>query len=446
MDTLRDILNEIGDFKMKIDGKEISFPGVLTQKESDVILKCKLACSCYKEISQYDPYLIYGDVNGVEVTLLNVSFKSASWRFENRDVTIVFDPSEIVIGKCCVSEPQVVQITISNPEFNDLLSSSPLQPNSSLSQESRSLLEYADSPSIVANDKYGHLSIRKFCRGGCSSNSGINYEVTTAITYKFKTPVRLLEAVSKIAMARILLVFFANHYLSFGAISFVDYDEKGVPQFPPNRVYLNHEDVIPTSKRPFLIAGNIVEMGFDSIWSKWLSIYDEANPIVNLFYEIICNRSTRINRFLNLSQAIEVYSHRYREDAVIKVARNREGTRADKMPPIHLNHRFEDIFSMIAAPLEIDESVIPTLSKSLADIRNYFTHYDAKKYIEPSYQEMLAGCHILELILLAIVYREIGIPDDRIRDVKRHNEVQRFDEFVDMLNKGFLKSHNKLKE
>jgi len=308
------------------------------------------------------------------------------------------------------------------------------------------LLEYADSPSIIANDKYGHLSIRKLYSGGCWSNSGINYEITTAITYKFKTPVNLLEAIYKIAMARALLVFFANHYLSFGIMSFVDYDEEGVPQFPPNKVYLNHEDVIPTPKCPFMIAGNIVEMGFELIWSNWLSIYDEANPIVNLFYEIICNRSTRINRFLNLSQAIEVYSCRCREDKVKKTARIREGTRVNKTPPIHLDHRFEDIFSMIAAPLEIDESVIPALSKSLADIRNYFTHYDAEKYIEPSYQEMLAGCHILELVLLAIVYHEIGIPDDCIRSCKRHVEFQRFDEFVNMLNKDFLKSRNKSKE
>lgn len=51
MDTLRDILNEIGDFKMKIDGKELSFPGVLTQEESDALLhkKWPATFSCWPE-------------------------------------------------------------------------------------------------------------------------------------------------------------------------------------------------------------------------------------------------------------------------------------------------------------------------------------------------------------------------------------------------------------
>lgn len=245
-------------------------------------------------------------------------------------------------------------------------------------------------------------------------------------------------------MARTLLVFFANHYLSFGAISFVDYDEKGVPQFPPNRVYLNHEDVIPASKHPFLISGDRVATDFESIWSKWLSIYDEASPIVDLFYEIICNRSTRINRFLNLSQAIEVYSCRYREKMAQEIANIRQHSKDGKNARIHLDHRFEDILSMVAIPLEIDQDIAFALSKSFSSIRNYFTHYDAEKYMEPSYQEMLAGCHILELVLLAIVYREIGIPDNHIRDCKKRAEFQRFDEFISMLNKDFMKSESKL--
>lgn len=445
MDTLKDILNEIGDFKMKIEGEEYSFPGILGQEENDVLLKCKPADSCYRKISRYNPYLIYGEVNGIEVTLLNVYFKSASWRFKNQNVTIIFDPSEIIIGKCYTTEPEVTQITISNPQFNNMFSSFPLQSSSSFSKESPSLLQYVDSPIIVANDKYGRLSIYQSF-GGCWSSSLVSYEITTSASYRFDQSTKFSEAISRVAKVRNLFAFFANYYLSLGNISLTDYDEGGVPRFPPNTVYLNHEEAMPSGEHPFLITSNIFEAEFETIWNKWLSIYDEANPIVDLFYEIICNHSTRINRFLNLSQAIEVYSYRCREDEVKETARIREGTRTDKTPPIHLKHRLEDIFSMVAAPLEINESVIPALSKSLADIRNYFTHYDAKKYMEPSYQEMLAGCHILELVLLAIVYHEIGIPDSYIRDCKRRSEFQRFDEFINMLDKNFLKSHKKSKE
>ena len=73
-------------------------------------------------------------------------------------------------------------------------------------------------------------------------------------------------------------------------------------------------------------------------------------------------------------------------------------------------------------------------------MRNFFTHYDEGKYVEPSYQEMLAACHVLEFVLLAILYHDIGIPAESIKSSKRRAEFQRFDEFLEMLTKNYLKT------
>ena len=118
----------------------------------------------------------------------------------------------------------------------------------------------------------------------------------------------------------------------------------------------------------------------------------------------------------------------------------RERTRRDKEPPIHLNHRFEDIFLLLNPYLEMEESKISIIAKSLADMRNFFTHYDKTKYIEPSYQEMLAACHVLEFILLAIIYHDIGISSKDIKNSKKRIEFQRFDEFIEVLTKDYLKT------
>ena len=440
MNTLEDVLNSIGDFSTYITDEAVSFSGVLNKEENGIVLKCKFACRWYKLIDPYTSSLqIYGDVNGIEVTLLDAVLKRGTYRGDGEYMSVTFDPSEIVIGKCYTAEPQISLIAISNPEFNGMLSSCPLQRNSFFSKESTALIEYAYSPAISVDDKYGHLTLNQTF-GEKWTRNVISYEIITEASYNFGTPVGLSEAISRITAARNLFTFFANHYLTFGTITFIGIEEKESGNLSPYTVYLNHEEIMPALKQPFLITSSQFEEGFQTIWTKWLNMYAEAEPVVELFYEIICNRSTRINRFLNLSQAIEVYSHRYREDNVKKVAQTREGTKKSKHPPIHLKHRFEDIFSIISTSSGIDGNKIPALSKALADMRNYFTHYDVGKYFEPSYQEMLAGCHVLELVLLAIVYRQIGIPDKYIKACKRMVEFQRFDEFVNLLNKEFLKS------
>lgn len=446
MDKLEDVLNSIGDFTTHIADNTISFSGVLYKEENDVILKCRFPFEWYESIDPYNLSMqIYGKVNGVEVTLLGVALKNGIYHSNEEYMSVIFDPSEIVIGKCYTEEPQIdqitISITISNPDFNGMFSSSPLQPNSSFSKESTALTEYTYSPSIKAVDRYGCLTLDQTF-GEKWGRDVISYNITTVASYNFETPIGLSEAISRIAAAKNLFSFFANHYLTFGTISFLSAEEKESLQLSPYILYLNHEEIISFSKRPFMITSKEFESNFQTIWAKWLDMYTEVEPVVALFYEIICNRSTRTNRFLNLAQAIEVYSYRYREDDAKKVARARLGTKESKEPPVHLNHRLEDVFSIVSASLGINDNRLPALSKSIADMRNFFTHYNAKKYIEPSYQEILAGGHILEFVLLAIIYRHIGISEEDIKACKRMAEFQRFDEFVNLLNKDFLKSDN----
>lgn len=52
-------------------------------------------------------------------------------------------------------------------------------------------------------------------------------------------------------------------------------------------------------------------------------------------------------------------------------------------------------------------------------MRNYFTHYNSKKYVEPTYDELLAATHILRFVVLTIVYITVGIPLECILECKK---------------------------
>ena len=130
-----------------------------------------------------------------------------------------------------------------------------------------------------------------------------------------------------------------------------------------------------------------------------------------LFYEIICNRSTRINCFLNLSQAIEVYSNYYREKEAHNVAQA-DGCRKKDIP---LKYRVEDIIQYLNTYLSIDRLGIKSLSVAISNARNFFTHYNRARYKEPSFQEISAANRVLRYMLLAIIYKTIGLSDDCIK-------------------------------
>ena len=441
MERIEDILNTLGDFSCYISDRVASFPGVLNSTKGDICLLCKMSIDWYQQIDKYSPLYMWGNINGIPVTLLHVYLKSGTHRGEEDSISLVFYPAEILIGQSCSEKTQVSNISVSIPELNYMFSSPPLQPEGHLSIEHPSVLKYTFPKSIETDDKYGHLRVYQTFKEEWS-RSGMSYKFLPIIEYRFNRPMEVMDAVAKIAAVKNLFTFFANHELPFEDITIKSLETKSEP-YQTSRdciLYLNHRESILTPHEPFLITTAAFSEKFKMIWNRWLQIYEEATYISVLFYEIICNRSTRVNRFLNLSQAIEVYSKHYRKDAVEAVARACEKTAEGKKPPIHLNHRFEDIFLLINPYLEIEKNKISSIARSLADMRNFFTHYDEGKYVEPSYQEMLAACHVLEFVLLAILYHDIGIPAESIKSSKRRAEFQRFDEFLEMLTKNYLKT------
>lgn len=328
--------------------------------------------------------------------------------------------------------------------MNHIFSSMPLRMRHSLSEKVSVVLERTPPEIIEANDKFGCLKIyQSYCASW--SRSTICYKMTSIVEYAFNEHTDIAEAIARLASVRNLFSFFANHYLPIENIEFADEDSQKADDmlFTDCSIYLNGRDLERNEETPFLITSNAFSDNFEGIWNRWMKVYEDAQHIPTLFFEIVCNRSTRINRFLNLTQALDIYSHRYRNDCVSKIARDREHTRAEKDPPIHLNHRIEDILLLINYSLKIEMARIQKLSNTLADMRNYFTHYDDGKYFEPTDKEVFAAIHVLELVLLVIIYHEVGIEPRHIASVKKRVDFQRFDEFIEMLNKAYKRQLGK---
>ena len=237
-----------------------------------------------------------------------------------------------------------------------------------------------------------------------------------------------MDAVAKLSAARSLFSFFGNGYIPFGDVTFeIDGDENLYG------LWLNYKEDVPAVNGPFLIETSAFENQFQKVWDAWLNLYESANPIPNLFYEIICNRSTRVNGFLNLSQAIEVNSNVFRYGNAKKLSENDRQRKSQKEIP--LKYIYQDILSENNSALELIESNIVDYAKGFSNMRNYYTHYNSGKYVAPTYDELFAASHILRFVLLTIVYTAVGIPLDCILECKKRIIFSRFDNDTDVIMK-----------
>ena len=67
-------------------------------------------------------------------------------------------------------------------------------------------------------------------------------------------------------------------------------------------------------------------------------------------------------------------------------------------------------------------------------MRNYFTHYNSQKYVEPTYDELIAATHILRFIVLTIVYTAVGIPLECVLECKKRVIFSSLDDDVDVIS------------
>ena len=292
--------------------------------------------------------------------------------------------------------------------------------NFDFSKENPSVLDFAYPQAIKAYDSDGEVCISRGFQHSWSRNK-IEYKFLPSIEYIFSKPVEVRTAIAKIASVRNLLSFFADYYLPLEKITFSDENTAKVEGFCglcDCILYMNSAEDIDIPQRPFLIMTSKFAEDFSAIWSNWLRFYNGNKYIPTLFYEIISNRSTRINRFLNLTQAIELYSNYYRNKEAVNVAK-KDGYNRKNLP---LRYRIEDVLTYLDDCLDISSEKKVQLAIAISKARNFFTHYSKKGYREPSFQEVVAANRFLRYVLLSIVYKTIGISNNNIKECKNYFE------------------------
>lgn len=434
MDKINDILNRIGDFHLHSGEQEFDLIGTLIRKNSSIILKARTAQENLKCINQNDTFQIWGTVDGTQVTLLESLItryfvSGSSLGYGN----ISAEPTEIIIGRCYIGNINVTGISASIDALNYMFSEKLFKEKFDFSQENPSVLDFAYPQEIKAHDSDGEVCISRGFQQSWSRNK-IEYKVLPNIEYIFSKPVAIGTAIAKIASVRNLLSFFADYYLPLENITFSDEETPKVEGFSGIcncTLYMNNLEDIDIPQRPFLIMTSKFVKNFSTIWFNWLQFYNGNKYIPTLFYEIISNRSTRINRFLNLTQAIELYSNYYRNEEATYVAKSDRCTKKD----IPLKYRIKDILIYLEDCLDISPDKNTQLSQAISDARNFFTHYNEKRYKKPSVQEVLAANRVLRYVLLSIVYKTIGVSSNDIKECKKHFEYSTFERDITVILK-----------
>lgn len=215
--------------------------------------------------------------------------------------------------------------------------------------------------------------------------------------------------------------------------SILHYEFQG--KFLPESVQLHAGQYSPYSqdsahKSSFLLPYDLISLELDTIYSKWIDLYDKIFPSIKILMEYIRNKTPfNSNKFLNLAQAIETY-HRRTTLLTKELSHEEHKKRSDEIlssaPEQHRNYlseilktsndmifanRLVDLISGFdSTPLEGKFPNKTTFVTKVKNTRNYYTHYSADLESKALKGESLEkATTTLFFMLLCCICRDIGI-------------------------------------
>ena len=425
MNSIREILNIISNFTFKTkDNKRISLIGILQQENGNVILNARSVIKNLTYLNE-DNFIIYGTISATKITLLGCRISEQNYPYNSKYFYTIIIPSEIIIGGKFKQIPDVIKISCEIESLYSMFSESPLQENYNDDTLHRNVVLYSSFPDpIEASDKYGKIQLFQGY-SFCNSSNSYEYRIIPEVIYSFNHSISLHESIARISRARILFSFFGNRFIPFGELSFFIKNIK-----EPFDLWLNYSENIAPNNEPFLIRTSHFKNEFQKIWNSWISLFETATPILLLYYEIITERSIGINSFLNLTQTLEIFSERMRNKFAWEYAYKKNYNKQGNLP---LKYRLMDIVNLNNFLFNFDEDLLCKFAKSLVDMRNYFTHYNDVKYIEPTFGELTAAIQVLKFSLLSLIYTSLDLSKNIILDCKHRVAFRDIDNNIDII-------------
>lgn len=406
MIEINEILNKPGQLKCFANNRETEVTGNLFIEENNYLLYINISSVDYNLFCNAHVVHLCGQIAGRDFTIPNGYVKTRAYCGGCWGITII--PDQIVLGICIQEELKVDKISAQITALNPMFASTPAR-MAVPSQENSALINLVAVQPIQAEDEEMKISCTRTV-GFSESVSGIEIPFVVLLECSLKHSVSLETALAKIASVRNLFSFFGDRYIPLDNIEISIGNDENVYNEKKYTVVLNYGENIKETNRPFFIGSDLLTDNFHSIWTNWAKLYKQSKNIAALFYEIICERSRGINYFLNLSQAIELYSQHYREEKVRNIA-ERDNFKGNNLP---LKYRYEDLFTLYADILNIEAVDIPIAVQNLSNARNYFTHYNDARYMEPSNNFITYASIFLRFLLLCIVYDLVGISRENI--------------------------------
>ena len=400
------------------------YTGYLTKPGNNVWFVGRLKTTEFFEMenSGNHSFDLRGEINGQSIILRGASNSNSSQNSQSPFISLKVLANEIVLCKKQNTQATMVSnIEADVPGLNWFFRKPVVEFCGDISSPCK-----ADPQSICISNVEYDFTISRSIKIEQTQDS-FQIENSSQILLKYQSPVPIMQAIKDMEYTRQFFCFLSDDYVKYPSEYRFSVDKHEISD---NAIWLNdNHKYKPEKKRArFHIQYDEIQDDLENIWLNWKQFRSNpaCQPIIEIYLDIISNKSVGVTRFLNLCQAIEVYSRLFRKDGA------QESWRRDKEKPENIDredfpkgptlyHRLVDSYNYHLDIRELSNDTLEEECKNITDIRNFCTHYDNGRRIK--LEERLGDIMIartkyeaiLHLYFLANIYKQIGVNNETIK-------------------------------
>lgn len=241
--------------------------------------------------------------------------------------------------------------------------------------------------------------------------NNFSFNKVNKFEYYYNKKVSIFTAIKHIWHLKNLLSIFSKKRIAVKNIElYSDKDTKAIlfmnhvktPSYKFENEFIEHEE------NSFLITYDDIKNDFGNILESSKKCFEKIEPVISMYLDSLEKEMPTLNRFLAFCQMLECFSREY-DDAnahLLMITKEPKKTKKDT----ELKYRLNSLIKRVNYIYNFRTTKMFALSEKITKGRNYYIHHDAsKKKDELSHDQLFMYSYFLEDILLANIYRELGI-------------------------------------
>lgn len=253
------------------------------------------------------------------------------------------------------------------------------------------------------------------------------FNLYVSSSFTFPKEISIVRARTYIAHFRMLISMFKLHHIDICDIElYINWSDNPKKDFYRENSFYYYLNYIPQNiNEPWLVPRfclnyDDISSDFEKILANWLVFQSDAEPIVEMFYQILINRSHDINLLLNLVQAMEVFSNKFRKKEV-KKALERYPRKNPNCVTVTTWHKILDLLNHANPCFNFEKANLEKIASWVVDTRNYYTHYGRKtENTLVLYEERGPINRLMWYMLTILIYNKLGVKMELIAEKFYH--------------------------